>query len=55
MAIDIARKIDAMYEAYGCIPNEYCKTCCNLLKGNHHGKSYNKCIAYGLSHSEATD
>lgn len=55
VVIDIARKIDAMYESYGCIPTEYCKTCCNLLKGNHHGNTYNKCIAYGLSHSEATD
>lgn len=50
-----SRKIDAMHEAYGCIPNQYCKTCCNLLKGDWHGRAYNKCVAYGLSHSEATD
>lgn len=49
------RKIEAMHKEYGCIKDKQCKTCCNLLKGNYHGKSYNKCIAYGLSHSEATD
>lgn len=49
------RKIEAMHEMYGCKNGEYCKTCCNLLKGNYRGKSYNKCVAYGVSHSEATD
>ena len=49
------RKIEAMYEEYGMIPNKYCKTCCNLFRGEYHGRTYSKCIAYGVSHSEATD
>ena len=55
MIIIVSRKIDAMYETYGHGPNQYCKTCCNLIHGDWHGRAYNKFCAYGLIHSEATD
>lgn len=44
-----------MHQEYGAIDTAHCKTCCNLFNGGHHGKSYRKCIAYGVSHSDATD
>lgn len=49
------KKIDLMYEHYGINQKGHCKSCCNLSSGYYRGKKYNKCIAYGLSRSEATD
>lgn len=49
------RKIDAMHEWFGALPDKRCEDCSNLLKGEYHGRTYRKCLVYGASHSEATD
>ena len=49
------RKIDAMHAEYGLSTAGRCYECCNFVKGKYHGRTLSKCIAYGLTHSEATD
>ena len=49
------RKIDAMHAEYGLSTAGRCADCCNLIKGRYHDRTYSKCAAYGLTHSEATD
>lgn len=49
------RKIDAMYAEYGLSTCGRCGDCCNFVSGRYHDRYYSKCVAYGLTHSEATD
>lgn len=51
----VKRKIDAMHAEYGLSSAGRCAECCNFVHGRYHDRCYNKCVAYGLSHSEATD
>lgn len=44
----------AMHKEYG-TSSGHCKDCCNYITGKHRDKTYSKCIAYGISHSVATD
>lgn len=46
--------IDRMHREYG-YGSGKCAACCNLIRGNYHDKRYNKCVAFGASHSLATD
>lgn len=48
-------KITAMHKEYGRNAAHQCKECCNFLRGRYHDRFYSKCIAYGLTHSEASD
>ena len=50
----MAGKINAMYAVYG-VGSGRCGDCPHLLEGFYHDRKYFKCLAYGLSHSEATD
>lgn len=49
------RKIDAMYAEYGPSTCGRCGDWCNFTRGRYHDRYLSKCIAYGLTHSEATD
>lgn len=49
------RKIYAMHDRYGVLPDKRCEDCDNLLKGDYHGLRLRKCTVYGATHSEATD
>ena len=51
----IARKIYAMHVRYGTIPEKRCADCPHFIEGYYHDRKYQKCTAYGVSHSEATD
>jgi len=48
-------KIERMYSAYGKSMSGRCGDCPHFLEGYYHDRKYFKCLAYGLSHSEATD
>lgn len=50
----MAGKINAMYSVYG-KGSGRCGDCPHFLEGYYHDRKYFKCVAYGLSHSEATD
>ena len=43
-----------MYRAYGRAYGK-CADCCNFVSGRYHNKVLQKCKAYGLTHSEASD
>ena len=50
------RKIDVMHEYYGASTDGgKCRECEYFMSGKYRGKSYKKCLVYGVSHSEATD
>ena len=49
------RKIDAMHGEYGLSTCGHCRDCCNFVHGRYHDHYLSKCVAYGLTHSEATD
>ena len=51
----VKRKIDAMHERYGVLPDKRCEDCDNLLKADYHDLHLRKCTVYGVTHSEATD
>ncbi len=44
-----------MHKRYGVCDGKICGDCCNMIEGKYHDKTYRKCVAYGLSHSFATD
>lgn len=46
-------KLEKMHAEYG-YGSGKCKDCVNLIR-TRYSRTYLKCIAYGLSHSEATD
>ena len=33
----------------------FCRDCCNFISGKYHNRTYRKCVAYGMTHSEASD
>ena len=49
------RKIDAMHERFGMLPDLRCESCSNLIQGEYHDRHYRKCTVYGETRSEATD
>lgn len=55
MADYIKRKIDAMHERFGILPDKRCEDCSNLIQGDYHDRHLRKCTVYGATHSEATD
>ena len=48
------KKIDAMRAEYGSAAR-FCRDCRNFISGQYHNRTYRKCAAYGLTHSEASD
>ena len=46
--------ISKMHEIHG-RSDSRCGDCCNLETYRYRGRTYRKCIAYGVSHSDATD
>lgn len=48
------RKIDLMHKLFG-KSEGLCKECCNYTRYSYRDKAYRKCIAYGVTASEATD
>lgn len=51
----VKRKIDAMHERFGILPDKMCEDCDNLIQGDYHGIHLRKCTVYGATHSAATD
>lgn len=49
------RKIDAMHERFGVMPDKRCEDCSNLIQGDYRGIHLLKCTVYGATHSEASD
>lgn len=49
------RKIEAMHSAFGIDTTHKCKECCNFVQDRYHNKTLRKCLAYGLTHSAASD
>ena len=49
------KKIDAMHDRFGTLPEERCVNCSNFIHGRYHTKYLSKCTVYGATHSEATD
>lgn len=49
------KKIDAMHERFGIVPDKRCEDCSNLIQGRYHTKYLRKCTVYGVTHSEASD
>ena len=49
------RKIDRMHRLFGEIPEHRCGECCNFVSGKYHDRTLQKCRAYGMTHSEASD
>jgi len=50
----IAKKIDAMHSRFG-FADGICGDCPHFLRYRYHDRCLLKCMAYGLTHSEATD
>lgn len=48
-------KYKTMQELHGIKEGQTCKTCANLVSYKYHGKIYNKCQLWVISHSSATD
>ena len=51
----MSRKIDAMHERCGILPDKRCEDCSNLIQGDYCGIHLRKCTVYGATHSEASD
>lgn len=51
----VKRKIDAMHQMFGVLPDKLCENCSNLIQGDYHGIHLRKCTVYGATHSEASD
>ena len=49
------RKIDAMHERFGVVPDKRCGECSNLISGRYNTRYLSKCVVYGATHSEASD
>ena len=49
------RKHEAMYAAYGELPQHRCKDCTNFTRIQAGARRVSKCKAYGISASTATD
>ena len=49
------RKIEAMHQNFGVLPDKRCENCINLIQGKYHGIHLRKCTVYGATHSAASD
>jgi len=49
------RKIIRMHSEFGESPPNKCRDCANLLRIEHHDRTYRKCRVYGISNAESTD
>ena len=53
--MSVKRKIEAMHERFGALPDKRCEECSNLIQGKYHGIHLRKCTVYGATHSAASD
>ena len=53
--MSVKRKIEAMHERFGALPDKRCDDCTNLIQGKYHGIHLRKCTVYGATHSAASD
>ena len=49
------RKIELMHQLFGIYSGRKCADCENFVTGIYHDKKLQKCIVYGMTHSEASD
>jgi len=48
-------QLQRMHTVFGRSYGNRCGDCCNFAKGRYHDRILQKCVAYGLTHSEASD